>query len=136
MYEELSPETSDFFAQLVEHQLLDVLSRKGKAPGGYCDYLPAFEVPFIFANFNGTAQDLDVLTHEAGHAFQLWLSRPQIPEYSLPPWAAEIPSMGMEFLPVPGWNYFFTIKQELYRRQHLSEAFLFLPYGAGGSFPT
>ncbi|NLP36924.1 MAG: M3 family oligoendopeptidase [Firmicutes bacterium] len=131
MYEELSPETSDFFAQLVEHQLLDVLSRKGKAPGGYCDYLPAFEVPFIFANFNGTAQDLDVLTHEAGHAFQLWLSRPQIPEYQFATMeAAEIPSMGMEFFTRPWMELFFHDQAELYRRQHLSEAFLFLPYGA------
>ena len=32
-------------------------------------------MPFIFANFNGTKGDVEVFTHEIGHAFQNWSSR-------------------------------------------------------------
>jgi M3 family oligoendopeptidase len=132
MYKELSLETGQFFAEMTERGLLDLLSRKGKAAGGYCDYLGKFEVPFIFANFNGTSGDVDVLTHEAGHAFQTWLGRGRgIPEYYFATMdAAEIPSMGMEFLTWPWMESFFGGKAEKYRYAHLSEAVLFLPYGS------
>jgi M3 family oligoendopeptidase len=70
MYDEMSPETSEFFNFMLEHELLELDSKPGKTGGGYCTYLPDYRSPFIFANFNGTAHDVDVLTHEAGHAFK------------------------------------------------------------------
>ena len=70
MYEELSPETKEFFDFMMENELLDVFGRKTKAVGGYMTYLPDYKAPFIFANFNGTSGDVDVMTHECGHAFQ------------------------------------------------------------------
>ncbi|NLM45734.1 MAG: M3 family oligoendopeptidase [Firmicutes bacterium] len=132
MYEKLSQETGEFFREMTERELLDLLSRANKAPGGYCDYLAAFQAPFIFANFNGTADDIDVLTHEAGHAFQVWLGRyREMPEYHFATMeAAEIPSMGMEFFAWPFMELFFGIRAPLYRFRHLCEALLFLPYGA------
>lgn len=131
MYEQLAPETGVFFAEMTERSLMDLLSRSGKSPGGYCDYLAAFQAPFIFANFNGTAGDVDVLTHEAGHAFQVWLGRQrQIPEYHFATMdAAEIPSMGMEFFAWPYMELFFADQAKQYRYEHLSSAYLFLPYG-------
>jgi M3 family oligoendopeptidase len=131
MYEELSEETGRFFAEMTERGLLDLLSRKGKGAGGYCDYLSKFKAPFIFANFNGTSGDVDVLTHEAGHAFQVWLCRDRtIPEYNFATMeAAEIPSMGMELLAWPWMERFFGDKADKYRYFHLSESLLFLPYG-------
>ena len=75
MYDMLSPEASEFFRFMLDNELLDVLSRKGKAPGGYMTYIYSYESPFIFANFNGTSGDVDVLTHECGHAFNGYLSR-------------------------------------------------------------
>ncbi len=69
MYTEMSPETAEFIKLMFDHDLFDVLSKEGKAMGGYCTGLPLYHVPFIFANWNGTAGDVDVLTHEAGHAF-------------------------------------------------------------------
>ena len=69
MYEELSPETRDFIHLMFDNELFDVLAKDGKAPGGYCTSLPDYQCPFIFSNFNGTSGDVDVLTHEAGHAF-------------------------------------------------------------------
>lgn len=74
MYSELSKETKEFFDFMMENQLLDVFGRKTKAVGGYMTYIPDYHAPFIFANFNGTSGDVDVITHECGHAFQGYLS--------------------------------------------------------------
>ncbi|MEF9933612.1 MAG: M3 family oligoendopeptidase, partial [Cetobacterium sp.] len=70
MYSELSKETDEFFKFMMEHELMDLETKKGKGAGGYCTYIPDYKAPFIFSNFNSTADDIDVLTHEAGHAFQ------------------------------------------------------------------
>ena len=74
MYEELSPETREFFDFMMEGDLFDVFARPHKQVGGYMTYLPDYQAPFIFANFNGTAGDVDVVTHECGHAFQGYIS--------------------------------------------------------------
>ena len=131
MYKELSKETDEFFTFMTENNLLDLLSKKGKMSGGYCTYIPKYKAPFIFANFNGTAHDIDVLTHEAGHAFQVYQSRGfEVPEYLWPTYeACEIHSMSMEFLTWPWMDLFFQNDTEKYKFIHLSEALLFIPYG-------
>lgn len=131
MYKELSKETDEFFTFMTENNLLDLLSKKGKMSGGYCTYIPEYKAPFIFANFNGTAHDIDVLTHEAGHAFQVHQSRGfDVPEYLWPTYeACEIHSMSMEFLTWPWMKLFFENDTEKYKFIHLSEALLFIPYG-------
>lgn len=131
MYKELSKETEDFFTFMTEKNLLDLLSKKGKMNGGYCTYIPDYKSPYIFANFNGTAHDIDVLTHEAGHAFQVYQSRDyEVPEYLWPTYeACEIHSMSMEFLTWPWMNLFFEDDTEKYKFIHLSESLLFIPYG-------
>ena len=70
MYHELSKETGEFFDFMVQHQLFDLETKPGKMQGGYCTFLPDMMAPFIFSNFNRTSADVDVLTHEAGHAFE------------------------------------------------------------------
>ena len=131
MYKELSKETDEFFTFMTENNLLDLLSKKGKMSGGYCTYIPEHKSPFIFANFNGTSHDIDVLTHEAGHAFQVYQSRGfDVPEYLWPTYeACEIHSMSMEFLTWPWMNLFFENDTDKYKFIHLSEALLFIPYG-------
>lgn len=131
MYNELSKETAEFFSFMAERNLLDLLSKKGKMSGGYCTYIPEYKSPYIFANFNGTSHDVDVLTHEAGHAFQVYQSRGyEIPEYLWPTYeACEIHSMSMEFLTWPWMDLFFENDAEKYKFIHLSEALLFIPYG-------
>ena len=131
MYKELSKETDEFFTFMTENNLLDLLSKKGKMSGGYCTYIPEYKAPFIFANFNGTAHDIDVLTHEAGHAFQVYQSQGfDVPEYLWPTYeACEIHSMSMEFLTWPWMKLFFENDTEKYKFIHLSEALLFIPYG-------
>jgi M3 family oligoendopeptidase len=131
MYSELSPETNEFFNFMAQNELMDLVSKKGKAGGGYCTYISDFESPFIFSNFNGTSGDIDVLTHEAGHAFQVYSSRSyELPEYYWPTYeAAEIHSMSMEFFTWPWMNLFFEEDTQKYKFSHLSEALMFIPYG-------
>ncbi|HEY8344709.1 MAG TPA: M3 family oligoendopeptidase [Bacillota bacterium] len=131
MYEELSPETGEFFRYMVERELMDLVTKQGKAGGGFCAYINNYQAPFIFANFNGSAGDVDVLTHEAGHAFQVYSSRGyEVPEYIWPTLeACEIHSMSMEFFAWP-WMHLFFAAEEKYKFAHLSNALLFLAYGA------
>lgn len=131
MYEELSPETAAFFTFMTTKQLMDLEAKKGKESGGYCTFIDNYESPFIFSNFNGTSGDIDVLTHEAGHAFQVYRSRHLgIPEYAFPTFeAAEIHSMSMEFFTWPWMEQFFEEDTEKYKFSHLSSSLQFLPYG-------
>ena len=131
MYAELSPETKEFFDFMVNNDLMDFVNKKGKAGGGYCTMFPKYKAPFIFANFNGTIGDVDVLTHEAGHAFQCFQSRNfAVEEYYWPTMeACEIHSMSMENLTYPWMNLFFKEDTDKYKFVHLSSNIQFLPYG-------
>ena len=131
MYEALSKETGEFINFMLDNELMDLEAKKGKAGGGYCTYISEYASPFIFSNFNGTSGDIDVLTHEAGHAFQCFQSRGYaLPEYQFPTLeACEIHSMSMEFLTYPWMESFFKEDVDKYKFNHLSEALLFIPYG-------
>lgn len=131
MYSELSPETKEFFEFMTDNQLMDLVTKKGKAGGGYCTYIPDYKSPFIFSNFNGTSGDVDVLTHEAGHAFQCYRSRwIEIPECNFPTYeSAEIHSMSMEFFTWPWMKLFFKDEESKYKYAHLGSAIKFIPYG-------
>ncbi|MFD1956976.1 M3 family oligoendopeptidase [Paenibacillus thailandensis] len=131
MYTELSPETKAFFQYMKDNELMDLVSKKGKRSGGYCTYISEYGSPFIFSNFNGTSGDIDVLTHEAGHAFQVYESRKfKVPEYSFPTYeACEIHSMSMEFFTWPWMDLFFKEDADKYRFAHLASALTFIPYG-------
>ncbi len=131
MYNELSPRTSEFFSYMLDNELMDLVSRKNKAAGGYCTFLNDYKSPFIFANFNGTMHDVTVLTHEVGHAFQGYSSREyNIPEYFFPTYeACEIHSMSMEFLTWPWMKLFFEESTDKFLFEHLCGALQFLPYG-------
>lgn len=131
MYHELSPETSEFIDFMIDNDLMDLTTKKGKAGGGYCTFIPDYKSPFIFSNFNGTSGDIDVLTHEAGHAFQVYRSSwIEVPELL---WAtyesSEIHSMSMEFFTMNWMENFFKEDTNKYKFLHLSNAIKFIPYG-------
>jgi len=131
MYEQLSVETGEFINFMLDNELLDLEAKKGKRGGGYCTVIADYKAPFIFANFNGTSGDIDVLTHEAGHAFQTYMSMDlMLPEYKFPTLeACEIHSMSMEFLTWPWMETFFKDEVEKYKFSHLAGAINFIPYG-------
>ena len=130
-YSELSPETKEFFETMLRDELLDVLSTEGKQAGGYCTSIMDYQVPFIFANFNGTQHDVEVVTHEAGHAFEAWTNRKRIPiDYIWPSMeACEVHSMSMEFFAEPWADGFFGSDAKKFLYSHLSGALTFIPYG-------
>lgn len=131
MYHEMSTETGPFFDHMIDSNLLDLLAKKGKQSGGYAEYIPSLKSPFIFANFNGTSGDVDVLTHEAGHAFQTVMASWIQPGDCVFPTneAAEIFSMSMEFIAYPWMHRFFGEQTDKYLYAHLQDALEFLPYG-------
>ncbi len=131
MYREMSPETAEFIDFLYDNELFDVLSRKGKAPGGYCTSIPLYRAPFIYSNFNGTSADVDVLTHEAGHAFAGYRARnfELLDQTSPSAEACEVHSMSMEFLAWPWLNLFYGEDADRARYAHLEDALVFIPYG-------
>ncbi|HTC81785.1 MAG TPA: M3 family metallopeptidase, partial [Acidimicrobiia bacterium] len=120
-----------FFRRMARGGFLDLADRTGKAGGGFCTSFPTEGMPFVFANFNGTKGDVEVFSHEMGHAFQSYESRDlPLADYLWPTSeSAEIHSMSLEFLTWPHMERFFGADAARFRRVHLAEALLFLPYG-------
>ena len=130
-YDWLSPETGEFFNHMIDDELMDLLSTKGKQGGGYCTSFQDYKTPFIFANFNGTQHDIEVITHEAGHAFAAYLNRNRVPYECIWPSleACEVHSMSMEFFAEAFSQEFFGEDAEKYNYSHLADALSFIPYG-------
>ena len=131
MYQELSPQTGAFFDFMAEHQLFDLETKPGKRPGGYCTSLPSYKAPFIFSNFNGTSADVDVLTHEAGHAFESFTASRLLPlaeQVFSTSEINEIHSMTMEHFTYPWMELFFGDKADRYRYAHLAQCLEVIPY--------
>ena len=133
MYHELSHETAEFIDFMQDNELFDVESRPGKMSGGYMTSLPSYKAPFIFANWNDTSGDVDVLTHECGHAFEGYIAErdPAIPaDLECPGMeSAEIHSMAMEFLTAPWHHLLFGRDTDKYALLHAEDSFVFLAYG-------
>lgn len=130
MYHELSKETGEFFDFMVENGFMDLETKESKGFGGYCTYIPEIKAPFIFSNFNKTFDDVDTLTHEAGHAFQLYMSRNiDMPEINFPTLdCCEIHSMSMELLTWPWMKLFFKEDNEKFKRTHMATIVRLIPY--------
>ena len=132
MYNGMSRETGEFINAMFDMDTFDLLAKEGKAPGGYCTSVDGYKMPFIFSNFNGTAGDVDVLTHEAGHAFAFYTAAREIPfsmmrDPSLD--ACETHSMSMEFLTSDYHVLFFGDDTKKYELSHAEDAITFIPYG-------
>lgn len=132
MYAELSPETKEFWEFMVKHELMDLPARDGKFPGGYATMLFDTKMPFIFANFNGTSDDIGVLTHEVGHTFQAYCSKDfELIEDVWPTLeACEIHSESMEFLTWPWMDLFFADRTKDFKYDAVTRLLRFLPYAA------
>lgn len=132
MYHSMSKETGAFIDFMLETEAFDVESRKNKWGGGYCTNFAAYRQPFILANFNGTSGDVDVVTHEAGHAFADYTTanNKYVVELGVGGMeTAETHSMSMEFFAWPYMEHFFGADAGRYKFMHLLDALSFLPYG-------
>lgn len=132
MYHAMGTETGSFIDMMLENDAFDVVARKNKCGGGYCTYIPDYKQPFIFANFNGSADDVDVMTHEAGHALNAYLTgnnrfADEIGCGGME--TAETHSMSMEFFAWKYINNFFGENSEKYKFMHALQNLSFIPYG-------
>lgn len=133
MYHGLGEETGKFIDMMLENEAFDVDARKNKWGGGYCTEFPKYKQPFILANFNGTAGDVDVITHEGGHALNSYLiadNRFALELNCGGMETAETHSMSMEFFAWPYMEHFFGENAEKYKYMHALDALSFLPYGS------
>lgn len=132
MYHEMSEATGSFIDMMLENEAFDVVSRKNKWGGGYCTSFAKYKQPFILANFNGTSGDIDVMTHEAGHAFADYMTADNRFKVELDIGGmetAETHSMSMEFF---AWKYiskFFGDGTDKYKFMHVFDSLSFIPYG-------
>ena len=132
MYHDMSKETGEFIDFMIAHELMDLDNKPNKAATGYMTTLGDYKAPFVYSCFNGTTGDVDVLTHEMGHAFAGYMAMKTQPLQALwsePTDIAEIHSMSMEQFAYPYAELFFGEKAEQYRFQHLQEAITFIPFG-------
>ena len=131
MYDGMDREIGDFMREMQAAEAFDVDARDGKWGGGYCTVFPSYRQPFILANFNGTTGDVDVLTHEFGHAYAMKkVYDREDTELAIGGYeTAECHSMSMEFLSWPEMETFFGADAARYRRKHLLDALSFIPYG-------
>ncbi|MDG1478933.1 MAG: M3 family oligoendopeptidase [Myxococcota bacterium] len=131
LFERMGPDFDRFFSMMRRRDLLDLESRDGKAGGGFCTSFEDHHIPFIFANFNGTQDDVNVFTHECGHAFQCYSAQRQpLSDYIWPTYeACEVHSMGLELMSWPHMELFFGDDADRFRIGHLEDALTFVPYG-------
>ncbi len=132
MYDEMSPEIGKFMKSMLETEAFDVEPRKGKWGGGYCTSFDNYKQTFILANFNGSSDDIDVITHEFGHALAMDMAM-RFGDKELATGGmetAETHSMSMEFLSWPQMDRFFGKDADKYRYKHLLSALSFIPYGS------
>lgn len=127
-------ELGDQFGTMTDEGLLDLESRPGKAPGGYCTKLEARGRPFIFMNAVGVPDDVHTLIHEAGHSFHTFLShgQPWLWQRSTGSEAAELASMSMELLAAPSLGapvgYYSASDARRARVEHLEDVLITLPH--------
>ncbi|MBQ8720327.1 MAG: M3 family oligoendopeptidase [Clostridia bacterium] len=131
MYDEMSTVTGKFMREMLEAEAFDVESRDGKWGGGYCISFPDYKQAFILANFNGTSADLDVITHEFGHALadHYMFEEGDVDIGIGGMETAECHSMSMEFFAYPYMQRFCGNRAELYKLKHMLDGLSFIPYG-------
>lgn len=109
IFRKIDPKLADQFDKMNDLNLLDLMSRKGKAPGGYQSGLEEIRVPFIFMNAVGVDDNLRVLIHEGGHAFHSFAAadEPLVDYRHAPIEFCEVASMGMELLAIDHYTEFY-----------------------------
>ena len=134
IFQAVSPDLGGQFRTMMTEGLLDLESRPGKAPGGYCDTLHARGRPFVFMNAAGVAEDVTTLLHEAGHCFHAFAShaRPLIWQRHPGAESAELASMSMELLASPHLarptGYYTKADALSTRLEHLEDTLLSLAH--------
>lgn len=133
-FDKLQPYFGEKLKTMKEHKLIDLESRKGKAPGGYNYPLAESGAPFIFMNSANAMRDLTTMVHEGGHAIHTFLSNHlEINDFKrVPSEVAEVASMSMELISMKHWDVFFDNEDDLTRakEEQLKDCLKTLPWVA------
>jgi len=136
VFDRVDPALGAQFGVMIDEHLLDLDSRAGKAPGGYCDTLHWSGRPFIFMNAVGLMDDVMTLMHEAGHAFHAFAAQrlPLVWQRHPGSEACELASMSMELLSTPHLErplgYFAAEDLRRARLEHLEDVIITLAHVA------
>lgn len=133
IFDRVDPLFGEQFRRMKRDELLDLESRKGKAPGGYMNTYQGRRVPFIFMNAVGTQRDVETLLHEGGHAFHSFSAshEPLVELREAPIEFSEVASMAMELLSLPWLNAFYNeADHKRAQADHLDGIVRFFPYMA------
>lgn len=138
IFNAIDPRLGGFFGQMMDNNLLDLHSRPGKRPGGFCASLDVRGLPFILMNASGSSADVRVLMHESGHAFHVFQAAPVLDYYQqgdVPMEFAEVASQSMELLTAPYLartmgGYYTTQAATRAQIAHLEMILSFWPYMA------
>jgi len=137
IFHQVDPQLGAYYTEMQHKEMLDLGNRKGKGPGAFCTYYPLAESPFIFGNAVGTHDDVQMLLHEAGHAFHAFeaMGLPYLPQRFTGSEFAEVASMGMELLAAPylaadQGGFYSPQDAARARAEHLERGILFWPYMA------
>ncbi|RKX65850.1 M3 family oligoendopeptidase [candidate division TA06 bacterium] len=132
IYDKLDPEFANYMKTMKEHDMFDLDSRKGKAPGGFNYPLQKTGMPFIFMNAIGLHRDVVTLLHEGGHATHTFRMKhiPIIEYRHTPSEVAELASMTMELLTMDYWDEFYKDEEQLKKAKsdHLYKIINFFPW--------
>ena len=137
VFKQVDPAFGEYFQIMMDEDLLDLESRKNKAPGGYSLGLHVAHRPFVFMNHTNTSLDVQTMLHEGGHAFHEFERAHvhffQRGEIYLPAEFAEVASMSMELLASPYETKerggFYTESEQARTMIELLEGIItFLPY--------
>jgi oligoendopeptidase F len=137
IFRQVDRQLAEYFATMVREDLLDLMNRKNKGPGAYCDTFPLARKPFIFHNAVGIHDDVQTMLHESGHAFHVFEAGklPYAEQLNYPMEIAEVASMSMELLAAPylkaeKGGYYNDADYARARIEHLESNILFWPYMA------
>lgn len=133
-FRRIHPYFGEKLETMKEHQLIDLESRAGKAPGGYNYPLAESGAPFIFMNAANAMRDLTTMVHEGGHAVHTFLSNDlELNDFKrTPSEVAEVASMSMELISMDAWDVFFSNTDDLIRakEEQLKDSLKTLPWVA------
>uniref|UniRef100_UPI0040294644 M3 family oligoendopeptidase n=1 Tax=Candidatus Scatomorpha intestinigallinarum TaxID=2840923 RepID=UPI0040294644 len=132
VYRQLCDEGAEFVDSIISSGTFDLFPRNFKNNVAYCEALPEYGLPFIFANLNGTASDVSTFTHELGHAFAGFLAAKSTDIFALqdPTYeSCEVQGMAMEFLSWPYYESFYGPEAGRVKLMQLIDALEFIPYG-------
>ena len=108
LYQQMSEQTGECYSYLLSHEFIDAEPSQTKANVTFSTLIYSLNTPFLFANMNGSAEDVFSISHEFGHCFAMWQQLKlgsQQEGRSMD--VSEIHSQAMQMLTLPYYEIFY-----------------------------